>query len=410
MHKLRSIIRHEYMTIVKQPSFWAIMIAIPVLVGGAIGLSALANTSTEERVERLSKELRNVAIVDESDLINDKVVEGAGLSISDDADKDTLRKSVQDGKLDALIVYPKDLSKTKNYDVFLSSTDFTKSQSVSTLGDTLLSTSVFLPLGSTDVIALAQDGAQSTVVTYDNGRETAGINEYIVPGAFVILFYIIFAFSVGYMLSSVGEEKENRSMEMVLTYTNERSVIIGKLTAVSLVALTQVLFFALIGLIGLAVYQYIGNDIRLPLGVNLNDLVFDPATIALAVGYLVAGFLMFAGFMTAVASLMPSMKEANSLSSVFYIGAFVPFYFITLIVSDPENRITSFLTFFPLTSPVVTLIRNTVGNMGTLEAWGAFVVMVIFALFSLWIAIKAFRLGALEFSNRISLSQLFKRS
>ncbi len=410
MHKLRSIIRHEYMTIIKQPSFWAIMIAIPVLVGGAIGLSALANISSEERVERLSKELRNVAIVDESDLINEKVVEGAGLSISKDSDKDTLRQSVQDGKLDALVVYPKDLSKTKNYDVFLSSTDFTKSQSVSTLGDTILSTSVFLPLGSTDVIALAQDGAESTLVTYENGRETAGINEYIVPGAFVILFYIIFAFSVGYMLSSVGEEKENRSMEMVLTYTNERSVIIGKLTAVSLVALTQVLFFALIGLIGLAIYQYIGNDIRLPLGINLNDLVFDPVTIVLAVGFLVAGFLMFAGFMTAVASLMPSMKEANSLSSVFYIGAFVPFYFITLIVSDPENRITTFLTFFPLTSPVVTLIRNTVGNMGSLEAWGALAVMIVFALVSLWIAIKAFRLGALEFSNRISLSQLFKRS
>ena len=226
----------------------------------------------------------------------------------------------------------------------------------------------------------------------------------------MVLFYIIFAFSVGYMLSSVGEEKENRSMEMVLTYTNERSVIIGKLTAVSLVALTQVLFFIIIGLLGLAAYQLIGNDVRLPLGIDLNALVFDPFAILLAVGFLVAGFLMFAGFMTATASVMPSMKEANSLSTVFFIGAFLPFYFISLILTDPGNRITTFLTFFPLTSPVVTLVRNTVGNMSPLEAGAALFVMIIFMFISLWVAIRAFRLGALEFNNRISLSNLFKRS
>ena len=409
MHKFRAIIRHEYMTIVKQPSFWAIMIGIPVLVGGAIGLSVLANQSSDERVNQLARELRDVTIVDESGLISDEVVKSSGLKLAPKEDVETIRQSVQDGETEGLIVYPENLAESKTYNVYVSSTDFTKSQSIGSLGDTLLETSVYLPLGTTEIIALAKDGAQTNLVTYDSGRETAGINEYIVPGAFILLFYIIFAFSVGYMLNSVGEEKENRSMEMVLTYTNERSVIVGKLLAVSLVALTQVLFFATIGLIGLLVYQSIGNEVRLPLGIDLNRLVFDPETIALATGYLVVGFLMFAGFMTATAAIMPSMKEANSFSTVFFIGAFIPFYFITIIMTDPENPVTTFLTYFPLTSPVVTLIRNTIGNMGSLEAWSALVLMTVFMVLSLWIAIRAFRLGALEFSSRVSLSKLFKR-
>lgn len=409
MHKFRAIIRHEYMTIVKQPSFWAIMIGIPVLVGGAIGLSVLANQSSDERVNQLARELRDVTIVDESGLISDEVVKSSGLKLAPKEDVETIRQSVQDGETEGLIVYPENLAESKTYNVYVSSTDFTKSQSIGSLGDTLLETSVYLPLGTTEIIALAKDGAETNLVTYDSGRETAGINEYIVPGAFILLFYIIFAFSVGYMLNSVGEEKENRSMEMVLTYTNERSVIVGKLLAVSLVALTQVLFFAIIGLIGLLVYQSIGNEVRLPLGIDLNRLVFDPETIALATGYLVVGFLMFAGFMTATAAIMPSMKEANSFSTVFFIGAFIPFYFITIIMTDPENPVTTFLTYFPLTSPVVTLIRNTIGNMGSLEAWSALVLMTVFMVLSLWIAIRAFRLGALEFSSRVSLSKLFKR-
>lgn len=409
MHKLRSIIRHEYMTIVKQLSFWIVMISIPMLAGGAIALSILANQSSAERVQQLASKLDNVVVIDESGLIDSSVAQASNVLLSPSDQKESQQKAVQNGQKSALIVYPSNLLDTQRYEIYLSTTDFTQSQIVSSFGDTLLRSSIYLPLGSTEIIALAQNGAQSTLITYDNGRQTAGINEHIVPGLFIGLFYVIFAFSVGYMLTSVGEEKENRSMEMVLTYTNERSVIVGKLVAVSLVALTQVTFFVIVGLIALSLSQHSDYSLQLPFGLDVNKLVFDPVTIALATGFLIIGFLMFAGFMTAVASIMPSVKEASSLSAVFYIGAFIPFYFISLITTDPENPITRFLTFFPLTSPVVTLIRNAVDNMQIAEALVALITMAAFMLLSLWIAIRAFRLGALEFNSRVRIKQLFTR-
>lgn len=413
MSKLRSVIRHEYMTIVKQPSFWAIMIAIPVLVGGAIALSIIANVSSEDRIEKLAKDLKNVAIVDESQLINQQVVSSTGLKLSPANQKDELREAVRTEQKDALIVYPKDLAKSQNYQVYLSSNDFTKSSSVTSLADNLLKTSLFLPLGSADIIALAQNGAESKLTTYENGTQTAGINEYVVPGAFVILFYIIFAFSVSYMLNSVGEEKENRSIEMVLTHINPRSLIVGKLLAVICVSLTQVLFFVLMGLLALFVVNNLDGSINinigLPAGIDFTKLVFDPIAIFFAASFLTVGFLMFAGFMTATAAITPSMKEANSFSAVFYIGAFIPFYFMTLLITDPENPVTKFVTFFPLTSPVVTLIRNTIGNMEILEASLALATMAVFMVISIAIAVRAFSLGALEFSNRVKLSSLLKK-
>jgi len=119
---------------------------------------------------------------------------------------------------------------------------------------------------------------------------------------------------------------------------------------------------------------------------------------------------MFAGFMTTVAAIAPSAKEANNFSSVFYIGAFIPFYFIVMLVTDPKNPISTFLTYFPLTSPVVTLVRNTVGNMDPLMAWTALATMTLFMMLSIWIAVRAFRLGALEFAQTVRLSTLFTRS
>lgn len=408
MSKLASVIRHEYFTIVKQPSFWLLMIAIPLLVAVAMTLSYLGNKSSEGRIAELAKDLKNVAIVDKSGLLSPQVAERGGLSIREAAQFDALRKKVQTEQLEALIVYPEDLAKTRTYDVYLSSNDLTTSSSVTSLASSLIKTSLFLPLGSSDIIALAQNGTESRITTYENGVKSAGINGYIIPGLFVVAFYIVFAFSVSYMLSSISEEKENRSMEMVLTYIKGRSLIIGKLLAITLVTLTQIAFFAALAGIALLVILGLGNSITLPAGINLTDVVFDPVSIFFGASFLIVGFLMFAGFMISTAAMAPSAKEANNFSAVFFISAFIPFYFLMMIVTDPENPVVRFITFFPLTAPVVTLLRNTVGNMGALEASLALLTMTLFATASLAIAIRAFNRGALEFSSRIKLSSLVK--
>ena len=409
MDKLKIVIKHEYLTIVKQPSFWIIMLAIPAIIALVLGLSYLGNKSSQDRINELAKDLKNVAIVDKSGLLNKDVITSSGLTVSPTTEADSLQEAVRDGNKQALIVYPETLSKDRKYTIYLSSTDFTMMGTVTSLGDNLLKTSLFLPLGSADIIALAQQGAETQVITYKNGDETAGLNEYVVPGLFVVLFYIIFAFSVGYMLTSVSEEKENRSMEMVLTYIAPRNLIVGKLLAVILVTLTQVVFFALLAVIAYFVMQSLGNAISLPAGIELQKLVFNPLTIFFGASYLIVGFLMFAGFMTATAAITPSTKEANSFSAVFYVGAFIPFYFVTMILTDPENPITRFITFFPLTSPVVALLRNAVGNMSLLEASLALFVMTVFMIISIWIAIRAFSRGALEYSSNIKLRNLFNK-
>lgn len=411
MAKLSSVVRHEYLTIVKQPSFWIAMIAIPVIVGVVIALSFFSNKASSERFEEVAKELTNVAIVDESGLVNRQVVESSGLTMHAPTAADSLREEVRTGKREALVVFPETLERERVYRIYLSSNDLTKMGSVGTMADTLLQASVLLPLRTPEVKALAQNGADNEVTMYRDGEETAGFNEFVAPAIFVLLFYIIFAFSVSYMLTSISEEKENRSMEMVLTYVKPRTLIVGKLLGVSLVTLTQIAFFAVLAVIGYVILQQTSatGSVALPAGIDLARVTVDFWPIFFGFAFLVVGFLMFAGYMTATAAAAPSSKEANNFSAVFFIGAFIPFYFIMLMVTSPESPLVKFLTFFPLTSPVVALIRNTVGNMGLLESWLALGAMIIFMILSIWIAVKAFRLGALEFGSTIKLSKLFKK-
>lgn len=409
MSKLGSIIRHEYLTIVKQPSFWIVMLAIPLLIATVFALVYLGSKASEDRIQEIAGGLKNVAIVDASGLINKDVIESAELTLSPVDQLDALKEQVRTNQKDALIAYPEDLTSERKYNIYLSTNDFTKNNSVSSLANNLLRTSLFMPLGSADIIALAQNGAESTITTYENGVETGGFSDFIAPGIFLVLFYIVFAFSVGHMLTSVSEEKENRSMEMVLTYVKPRELIVGKLLGVSLVTLTQIAFFTLLAIGAYVGLQQSGTGVSLPFGIDLAKISFEFWPLFFGFWFLVVGFLSFAGYMTATAAAAPSAKEANNFSAVFFIGALIPFYFIMLIATDPHNPVVQFITYFPLTSPVVALIRNTVGNMELLESWLALGVMTIFMFISIWIAVRAFKLGALEFSQTIKLSNLFKK-
>src|SRR5690606_4194386 len=159
-----------------------------------------------------------------------------------------------------------------------------------------------------------------------------------------------------------------------------------------------------LALAGYLVLQQIGSSaLALPAGISLDKITFDPLAIFFGAAYLIIGFLMFAGFMSATAAGAPSSKEANNFSSVFFIGAFIPFYFFMPIITDPHGPLVQFLSYFPLTSPVVSLIRNTVGSMEGFEPWLILIAMTIFMLLSIWIAVRAFKLGALEFGSTIKL-------
>lgn len=409
MSKLRSVIRHEYTTIIKQPSFWIAMVAIPLLVGAIVGLTVLSNSSSEDKIKETAETLKNITIVDNSGLINKDVAAAGELTIQTTANVEVLKDQVRLGEKEALIIYPATLATERKYELYLASNDLTILGGAQGVAESLLKTSLFLPLGSADIIALAQEGPSSDVVIYKDQKVSAGFNEYLAPGLFVVLFYIIFGFSISYMLTSISEEKENRSMEMVLTYVKPRTLIVGKLLAVSLVTLTQIAFFTALAGLSLLIARGAGVDISLPLGLDLTKIVLDPIILTFSTIFLVLGFLMFAGLMTMVAAAAPSSKEANNFSVVFIMSAIIPFYFIAAIATNGEDAIVRFLSYFPFSAPTTALIRNTVGNIGVGESLLVVGILFVSMVASIWLAVKAFKLGALEFAQTIKIGKLFKK-
>lgn len=407
MSKLRSVVRHEYFTVVKQKGFWAYMIALPAIFLLVFILVGIAGRSDNTSLEKVASDLKGTAVVDASGLVSKEIIEASGQTVFPESQYEVLRKEVEDGTRKGLIYYPANILESKRYEVYVSGVDFIFSTSLSEVGSALLSSSLYAPIGSSEKIILAQQGADSITTTYANGTTSIGFTRFIVPGIIAAMFVIILMFSIGYILTSISDEKENRSMEMALTYLSPRTLIIGKLIGVVLITLTQILFFATLSV--LAVVIAVNTDfIQLPSNFNLAALPIDPVSLVVGLGFLIVGFILFAAFMAFIAVLLPA-KQANNFSALFYILPFVPTWFIWTVLTDPSNPVVQFITYFPITAPSTSLIRNTVGNIPIGEALLSLGIMAAVAFVVLWLVIRIFPKGALEFQNPLSLRSVFSK-
>ena len=403
-HKLKAVIRHEFLTIVKQPSFWISLIAVPLITGVVILIGMLTNDSkdTAKKDGNLS-----IVVIDKSNLIVPDTAKANGFTISSPEKEAELKAAVQAGDVDGLIIYPSDLKESGSYQLFADNTDQDNGAIVSRLGRTVLQESVLVPLNSKSLADLARTGGTGKLETFVDGKQPRQFIEYVVPGAFLVLFYMVLVFSVGYALTSVSEEKENRSIEMVLSYVKPRTLILGKLLAIILVTLAQILIILTMAGIGLLIARAMGNDLSLPF--DLSTLTFVPFEVLIGIGFLVVGFIFYVALMAMIGAIFPSSKEAGSFSSVFFILPAVPFWGFDAITTQANSVFTQILTYFPLTSPTTVLLRNAAGNLDIMSGLLSLAILALTTVFTIALAARAFKLGTLEFSERVKFSTLFKR-
>lgn len=75
---------------------------------------------------------------------------------------------------------------------------------------------------------------------------------------------------------------------------------------------------------------------------------------------------------------MPTAKEAGQIFGIMMALIFVPFYTVTLVVSDPHAFIVQIFTYFSYAAPVTAMLRNRFGSLNPLES--TIVIVELFAL------------------------------
>jgi ABC-2 type transport system permease protein len=213
-----------------------------------------------------------------------------------------------------------------------------------------------------------------------------------------ILFVVAINISGGYLLQAVVEEKENRTMEIVITSVSTDQLMAGKIMGNLSVGLTQLAIWLIAAVIGFAFFANLQSDagsiemIRSYLGILA--LTFLPA------------FVVVAALMATLGATATEAREAQQISGLFSLPIFMPLWFITAILEHPDSALAVGFSLFPLTAPLTLPLRVAISTVPTWQIGLSLAILVVAAVGSVWLASRAFRLGMLRYGKKLTLREL----
>lgn len=248
-----------------------------------------------------------------------------------------------------------------------------------------------------------QSGNNITTLSLDNSREVKQDQWYLILLPFIagILFIVVVMTSGGYLLQAVVEEKENRTMEIVVTSVSPNKLMAGKIIGNISVGLTQLIAWLIFGWIALKVggrFWPILGEFSLPMNYILILLLT-----------LLPAFIMVAAIMAAIGSTMTEIQEAQQVSSLVSLSMTVPFYFSNMFMMNPNGPFATALSFFPLTAALTLLMRMGFTVVPTWQIVVIVAILILSALAAVWFAGRAFRLGMLQYGKKLSIKEVLRR-
>ena len=398
MNKTVEVAKYEYTRHVKKKNFWITLFAVPIgflLIILITVVITVASINTDP-----------VGYVDQAGLITQPQVKPEKASFFEPfiplvpyVDEAAARRAAEAGQIQGYFVIPEGYE-----DAYQLIYYFNKplTSEIRTEINALLRTNLL----AGEVLPNAErlsEGSHFIQKSLD-GTRTVGENEsikIIIPLVVSVLFVIAVMSSGGYLLQALVEEKENRTMEIVVTSVSPNQLMAGKIIGNLSVGLTQLLVW-----MAIAALVLIGFGDRIPFMQNL-QIPWEELILSLLL--MLPAFVFTSALMAIIGSTVTESQEASQVTGLITLPIFLPYYFLSFILQNPNGTFARILSYFPMSAPLAMSTRIAITNVPTWEIILVFVIMILFSLLMIWLAGRAFRQGMLQYSKRVSLKQLLKK-
>jgi ABC-2 type transport system permease protein len=251
-----------------------------------------------------------------------------------------------------------------------------------------------------DIAKRVLDGNEIIIRSTDNSREASQSRfiNIILPIMAGILFIVGMSTSSGYLMQAVVEEKENRTMEIVVTSVSPNQLMSGKVIADIAVGITQIVVWAIFVILTLV----IGKSC-FPW---LSGFTFSAELIGVTLAVMIPAFVMISGLMAAIGATVSEASEGQQIMGLFTIPIWLPYFFISSFIQNPNSPLAILMSLFPLTAPMSITLRLGFTTIPQWQVIASVVILVFSALGSVWLAGRAFRLGMLRYGQRIRWKEI----
>tara|TARA_B100001093_G_scaffold520525_1_gene617701 strand:- start:24716 stop:25978 length:1263 start_codon:yes stop_codon:yes gene_type:complete len=235
------------------------------------------------------------------------------------------------------------------------------------------------------------------------------------------LLIYIFIFMYGTMvMRSIIEEKTNRIVEVIISSVKPFKLMMGKIIGVSLIGLTQfILWICLTSLLFFVSQAYFVNitEVESTQEIEMQSMMLEGlmylnninlVEILLAfLFYFLGGYLMYGSLFAAVGSAVDAEADSQQFILPVTVPLILSFILIQPIMENPDSSLAFWMSIFPLTSPIIMMVRIPFG-VSEWELLVSILVLVGSFILSTKLAAKIYRTGILMYGKKINYKELWK--
>lgn len=378
------VAKFEIIRQLKKPAFWAATLLMPLLIGGIYLISFLSSQGVEQNPEVGDTK---VAITDDAGVFS------AGAPYIINGDKEYGIEMLKNGEVDLYFYIPQDFLETKKAEFYHVSEGLEILNFDGNILKTLMVQDAASRVEPADILALTGGYEIEDKKITKDGSDSNALGKAIIPFAIGIIFFLFIALCGNRFLMCVVEEKENRISEMILTSVSSRHLIVGKIIAMLILGLVQIL--ALV--IPMLILVFLNRDSQM-IAPILSMIEIDPVAITLSVLLFAVSAVFYAGTCTLVGSLVATAKDASSFIGPAIIAMVFPMYFMQAFMMEP-TFLVQFLTYFPPSAPIALMLRSGFGTISTPEYCIGVGVVAITAVIVIRLAVVTFQKNAINFDT-----------
>lgn len=242
------------------------------------------------------------------------------------------------------------------------------------------------PIGTAgeDISTIVDGQAHSGITPYDISNEITS-QTLMIP--IVIMIIIMMVGSI--VISSMGSEKENKTLETLLTMPVKRtSIVSGKIVAAAIVGLV----YGLAYMVGMSIYMgSMTGSITGSSSVSLEDLgmALGAADWVLVMVSMFLAIVCALGICMILGAFAKNYKSAQTMTMPLSILAMIPMFIIMFTGWYGAGGAIQFITFIiPFSHPMMAMQALMYGDM-TLVI-GGIVYMAAFAIVSILITVRLY--------------------
>ena len=432
MSKIWIIIQREFMTRVKKKSFILLTILMPFIFAALIMVPLMLATIQGD-------EQKTVMVVDKTGRYVGSLKSTPNYAFVPTADnKDEFY--TEDSEVEAVVQITADLAKNPKA-VTIYSPREVKAELLSYV-ETCLGeqgrreklSAYNIPELETIIADIQTDFHVATVKRNAEGDETSS-NTYIAMAAGFIFTFLIYMFVMSYggmVMQSVMEEKTNRIVELMVSSVKPFQLMMGKIIGVALVGFVQLAIWGVMlsiilmvcgSVFGLsaapavpavagadaqmaAMAQQAGGGEAAEIMSALMGLPYAELGIMFVL-YFVGGYLLYASFFAAVGASINAQEDSSQFIMPVVLIMVFGLYAAMYSVENTNGPLAFWASIFPLTSPIVMMVRIPFGVPWWEEVLSLGLLFATSMAF-VWISARIYRVGILMYGKKPSLREMLK--